>query len=131
LVNRCAHRGAIVRRELRGNATDHICIYHRWCYGLDGKLQGVPFRRGLKGKGGMSPDFDMAEHGLQSLRVASHKGVIFASFRSDVERLEDYLGPVFVHHLDRLFGKPIRILGYHRQRTFGNWKLYLENNRDT
>lgn len=131
MVNRCAHRGAIVRREPRGNATDHICIYHRWCYGLDGKLQGVPFRRGLKGKGGMGPDFHMAEHGLRQLQVASHAGVIFASFDSAVEPLEDYLGPVFVHHLDRLFGKPIRILGYQRQRTFGNWKLYLENNRDT
>ena len=131
MVNRCAHRGATVRREPRGNATDHICIYHRWCYGLDGKLQGVPFRRGLKGKGGMGPDFRMAEHGLRQLQVASHAGVIFASFDSAVEPLEDYLGPVFVHHLDRLFGKPIRILGYQRQRTFGNWKLYLENNRDT
>jgi anthranilate 1,2-dioxygenase large subunit len=131
IVNRCAHRGAAVRREPRGNASDHICIYHRWCYGLDGKLLGVPFRRGLKGKGGMAPHFNMAEHGLRRLHVASHAGVIFASFSSDAEPLTDYLGPVFVQHLDRLFSKPIRILGYHRQRTFGNWKLYLENNRDT
>ena len=27
-VNRCAHRGALVRRELSGNAAQHICIYH-------------------------------------------------------------------------------------------------------
>src|SRR5512145_547142 len=52
LGNRCAHRGAVVRREPRGNAQDHICIYHRWCYALDGKLLGLPFSRGLKGKGG-------------------------------------------------------------------------------
>src|SRR6185503_2585703 len=26
MVNRCAHRGALVRRETRGNATEHICI---------------------------------------------------------------------------------------------------------
>ena len=25
-VNRCAHRGALVRRELSGNATNHTCI---------------------------------------------------------------------------------------------------------
>src|SRR5579859_1425403 len=29
-VNRCAHRGAMVRRELSGNAKQHICIYHQW-----------------------------------------------------------------------------------------------------
>jgi anthranilate 1,2-dioxygenase large subunit len=131
MVNRCAHRGAIVRRETHGNTNDHTCIYHRWCYGLDGKLLGLPFRRGLKGKGGMSPEFNTAEHGLETLRVRSYRGVIFGTFSSDTESLEDYLGPVFLEHLDRLFSKPVRILGYHRQRTFGNWKLYLENNRDT
>lgn len=131
LVNRCAHKGALVRREPRGNATDHTCIYHRWCYDLDGKLLGLPFRRGLKGNGGMPPDFKQEEHGLQKLNVSVYKGVIFTSFQFDIEPLEDYLGPVFIHHLDRLFNRPIKILGYHRQRTFGNWKLYLENNRDT
>ena len=45
-VNRCAHRGAQVRRELAGNAAEHVCIYHQWCYGLDGRLTGIPFRRG-------------------------------------------------------------------------------------
>ncbi|MBV8121618.1 MAG: Rieske 2Fe-2S domain-containing protein, partial [Alphaproteobacteria bacterium] len=42
-VNRCAHRGALVRRELSGNAHEHICIYHQWCYGLDGRLKAIPF----------------------------------------------------------------------------------------
>ena len=131
MVNRCAHRGALVRRETRGNAKDHTCIYHKWCYGLDGGLIGVPFRRGLRGQGGMAPDFDTAEHGLQRLRVESYRGVIFASFRRELEPLADYLGPVFTRHIDRLFAKPIRILGYQRQRIMGNWKQYAENTRDT
>lgn len=131
VVNRCAHRGALVRRELKGNAPEHVCIYHRWCYGLDGKLLGLPFRRGLKGQGGMPPEFDMAEHGLEALTVATYQGVIFASFRDDSEPIESYLGAVISRHLDRLFGKPIRVLGYHRQVIDGNWKLYLENTRDT
>src|SRR5579885_2373914 len=131
VVNRCAHRGALVRREVRGNAAEHICIYHRWCYGLDGGLLGLPFRRGLKGQGGMPPEFDMAQHGLERLAVATYQGVIFASFREDAEPLETYLGGVITRHHDRLFGKPIRVLGYHRQVIDGNWKLYLENTRDT
>jgi anthranilate 1,2-dioxygenase large subunit len=131
LVNRCAHRGALVRRESCGNALEHVCIYHRWCYAPDGRLMGLPFRKGLKGKGGMSEDFRIEEHGLTALRVAIYAGVIFASFSQEAEPLEDYLGPVFRSHLDRLFSKPIRILGYQRQRIYGNWKLYLENTRDT
>ena len=131
MVNRCAHRGALVRRETHGNAKDHICIYHKWCYGHDGSLVGLPFRRGLRGEGGMPADFDMAAHGLQRLHVASYRGVIFASFRQEVEPLADYLGPVFTRHIDRLFARPVRVLGYQRQRIAGNWKLYAENTRDT
>ena len=59
LVNRCAHRGAMVRREMSGNASEHTCIYHQWCYGLDGRLNSIPFRRGIRGKGGLDPSFDM------------------------------------------------------------------------
>jgi anthranilate 1,2-dioxygenase large subunit len=131
MVNRCAHRGALVRREARGNAPEHICIYHRWCYGADGTLLGLPFRRGIRGKGGMGPDFDMAQHGLQKLRIASRAGVIFATFQADAEALEDYLGPIFLGHIDRIFTRPIKVLGYQRQHIAGNWKLYLENQRDT
>jgi anthranilate 1,2-dioxygenase large subunit len=130
MVNRCAHRGALVRRETRGNARDHVCIYHRWCYNLDGSLRGLPFRQGLKGKGGMSPEFKPADHGLRRLKVESYAGVIFASFRDEAEPLVTYLGPVMTKHLDRIFHKPIRILGYQRQLIRGNWKLYLEDTRD-
>ena len=57
-VNRCAHRGAMVVRKTHGNASEHVCIYHRWCYSLEGDIQGIPFRRGIKGDGGMPADFD-------------------------------------------------------------------------
>lgn len=131
LVNRCAHRGAIVRREAHGNAKEHTCIYHCWLYGLDGSLRGVPFRRGLKGKGGMPADFEMKEHGLQQLRVASLDGILFASFSAEAEPLEQYLGDVITAHLRKLVSRPIRILGYQRQMIHGNWKFYSENTRDT
>jgi anthranilate 1,2-dioxygenase large subunit len=131
MVNQCGHRGALVRREIRGNAKDHTCIYHRWSYDLEGSLTGLPFRRGLKGKGGMSADFKLEEHGLKKLRVDSYAGVVFATFSADTEPLPDYLGPVITKHFDRVFSKPIRLLGYQRQRIHGNWKFYLENQRDT
>jgi anthranilate 1,2-dioxygenase large subunit len=129
-VNRCAHRGALVRRELSGNAERHICLYHQWCYGLDGSLNAIPFRRGIRGKGGMSPDFDMAAHALNPLQVGAINGAVFGTLADDAEPLEDYLGAPVIAQLQRLFDRPVRVLGYNRQRIRGNWKLYAENTRD-
>ncbi|HZU90561.1 MAG TPA: Rieske 2Fe-2S domain-containing protein [Stellaceae bacterium] len=129
-VNRCAHRGALVRREIAGNAREHICLYHQWCYGLDGSLKAIPFRRGIKGKGGLDPSFDMGRHGLPPVHVESLNGVLFGTLSEEAEPLEDYLGAPVAAQLRRLFDRPVRILGYHRQRIRGNWKLYAENTRD-
>jgi len=130
MVNRCAHRGAIVRREAHGNAQNHTCIYHRWNYGLDGKLLGIPFQRGVMGQGGMSADFKRECHGLEKLRVQSYHGILFVTFSDSVQPLEDYLGPNMSWHLKRLMSKKVKVLGYQRQRIHGNWKLYCENLRD-
>jgi anthranilate 1,2-dioxygenase large subunit len=130
LVNGCAHRGAMVRREMSGNAREHTCIYHQWCYGLDGRLKSIPFRRGIRGKGGLEPSFDMSVHGLRKLRVASVNGALFGTLAEDVEPLEDYLGAPVLAQLRRLFERPMTILGYNRQRIRANWKLYAENTRD-
>jgi anthranilate 1,2-dioxygenase large subunit len=129
-VNRCAHRGGLVRREISGNAGEHICIYHQWCYGLDGRLQAIPFRRGIRGKGGLDPGFDMEEHGLRPLQVQVIDGLVFGTLSDAAEPLEDYLGPPVLAQLHRLFDRELRILGYNRQRIRGNWKLYAENTRD-
>src|SRR5271166_2811370 len=129
-VNRCAHRGAQVRRERSGNAEQHICIYHQWCYALDGSLTAIPFRRGIRGKGGLDPSFEMGRHGLRPLRVGNIDGVLFGTLADDAEPLEEYLGSPILAQLNRLFDRPVRVLGYNRQRIRGNWKLYAENTRD-
>ena len=130
VVNSCAHRGAAVCRELRGNRPNLECVYHQWAYNLKGELIGVPFRRGIKGKGGMPKSFDMKEHSLRRLRVESIAGLVFATFSENVESLESYLGPMTVKAIKRIFNKPIKILGDQRQYIRGNWKLYAENVRD-
>jgi anthranilate 1,2-dioxygenase large subunit len=129
-VNRCAHRGATVRRQVSGNAREHRCVYHQWCYDGRGDLISVPYRRATPPFGGYAPDFDMKAHGLRKLRVASHKGVIFASFDPDAPSLEQFLDEPLLAAIDRLFSRPVRVLGYMRQRIHGNWKLYVENTRD-
>ena len=131
MVNRCAHRGAAVCRHARGNTKVHTCIYHRWSYDLSGNLVGIPFQRGIRGEGGMDADFDKSAHGLRRLRVACYNGIVFATFSDATEPIEDYLGPMMCGHISRLMCRPVRILGYQRQRIHGNWKFYLENLRDT
>ncbi len=133
--NVCAHRGMQFCRERHGNRASFICPYHQWSYKLDGTLQGVPFRRGVKQdgqvNGGMPADFDMAQHGLTRLKVATRGGVVFASFDHDIESLEDFIGPEILRWFDRLFdGRQLKILGYNRQRIPGNWKLMQENIKD-
>jgi len=135
IENVCAHRGMQFCRERSGNVKSLVCPYHQWNYSLQGDLQGVPFRRGVKqdGKvlGGMPKEFKPDENGLNKLKVATRGGVVFASFDHDVESLEDFLGPVILNYFDRLFnGRELTLLGYNRQRIPGNWKLMQENIKD-
>ena len=129
-VNRCAHRGATVERRTAGNAREHRCVYHQWCYNAKGDLTGVPYRHGVKGMGGYAPEFNLREHGLQKLRFATCKGVIFASFDAAAPSLEEYLDQPMLGQIERIFARPVKLLGHMRQRIKGNWKLYVENTRD-
>ena len=137
--NRCAHRGVAFCRERSGNKTELVCPYHQWNYKLNGDLQGVPFRRGVRQEGpdgvklvgGMPADFDLKDHGLTKLKVAVRGGAVFASFDHSVCSLEDYLGPMICQYFDRVFsGRKLVLLGYNRQRIPGNWKLMQENIKD-
>jgi anthranilate 1,2-dioxygenase large subunit len=128
--NLCMHRGALLVRESRGNTKSFDCVYHQWSFDLTGALRGVPMRRGVRGEGGMPPTFDMANFGLDALRVEVMNGLIFASFSKSVEPLADYLGEGIVANIQRIFNRPIRIMGDYRQYIHGNWKLYAENTRD-
>jgi len=130
-VNRCAHRSMQFCVTNRGTAKEFVCPYHQWTYDLDGKLLGLPFRRGYKGQGGMPADFEPAAHGLETLSVACRNGVVFASFAQPNETLETYLGPKMLGYFDRVFdGRPLEVLGYMRQRIPSNWKLMMENIKD-
>lgn len=129
--NRCAHRAAEFCRELSGNAKEFVCPYHQWSYDLKGNLAGVPFRRGVNGKGGMPADFKNADHGLRKLNVTTHRGVVFASYCNDMESFPDYLGAEVLREFEATFDgrKPV-LLGHYRHTLPGNWKLYHENLKD-
>lgn len=129
--NRCVHRAAEFCRELSGNAKEFVCPYHQWSYDLKGNLAGVPFRRGVNGKGGMPKDFKNSEHGLKRLAVTTHRGVVFASYVQDMEPLEEYFGAEILREFNATFdGRKLTLLGHYRHSLPGNWKLYHENLKD-
>lgn len=132
IENRCAHRGAQICQALSGNTgTALMCPYHQWSYDLDGNLTSLPFRRGIKGKGGMPASFAMRDHGLNRLMVETLNGVVFASFDHAAPTLRDYLGPDMEKWFTRIFdGRKLRIVGCQRQMIDCNWKLQMENLKD-
>jgi len=130
MVNRCAHKGAMVCFEPSGKRENFTCVYHSWTYDLKGNLTTVAFRRGINGKGGMPDDFELGNHGLERLRVERFHGLVFGTFSETVPPLAEYLGPEMVANIERLFNRPIELLGYHHQPMENNWKLYAENVRD-
>lgn len=131
MVNRCAHRGALVCLDPRGNRKSFTCVYHNWSYDLQGNLTGLAFRNGIKGQGGMPDSFDVAEHGLEQLRVTSFSGLVFGTFHPDTPPIADYLGPDMATNISRVFNRPVKVLGQYSQYLRNNWKLIVENFRDS
>src|SRR5687768_10859521 len=129
--NRCAHRGALVCMQARGKAERFACIYHNWTYDHAGNLTNVAFRRGIAGKGGMPADAKPESQAPRKLRVASLGGLVFGTLSLEVEDLETYVGPEVLPRLKRVLKKPLKLLGAYTQVLPNNWKLYMDNVKDT
>lgn len=131
LENRCAHRGAQICWQNTGKVKDFTCPYHQWNYSLDGNLQGLPFRRGVMGKGGMPRDFDITQHNIRKLRSVNRGGSIWATFSEETKPFDAYCGEEVLAEIDHMLpGKKLKLLGYSRQLIPSNWKMYLENLKD-
>jgi phenylpropionate dioxygenase-like ring-hydroxylating dioxygenase large terminal subunit len=129
--NRCAHRGSLLVLDERGEARDIICVYHNWSYDLAGNLTGVAFRKGLGGKGGMPADCRPEAHGPRKLKLATLAGLAFGTLAADAPPLEQYLGAEIVRRIRRVMRAPVKLLGGYSQTLPSNWKLYMENVKDT
>jgi anthranilate 1,2-dioxygenase large subunit len=131
--NRCAHRGALISLEEGGaNQRSFSCVYHGWSYDLQGTLTGVAFKDGVGGKGGMPASFCMADHAPRKLRIAVVHGLVFGSFSDDVLPIEEYLGAQIMARIERVLAhrKPL-VIGRFTQVLPNNWKLYMENVKDS
>src|SRR5215470_7096552 len=129
--NRCAHRGSLLCLKEHGEAREIVCVYHNWTYDLTGRLTGVAFRRGIAGKGGMPSDCKPEMHAPRQLRVALFAGLVFGTLGRDTPALEQYLGPDHVARIRRVMRAPARPIGGYSQIIPSNWKLYIENVKDS
>ncbi len=124
-VNSCTHRGLPVCRADHGNTKRFVCPYHNWSYTVSGELVAIPQERQLRCKP------DKSQLGLKPVpRLESWRGLVFGSFREDIESLEDYLGDMRFY-LDAFFDRfegGVEIVGApHRWILDANWKLPMEN----
>lgn len=129
--NRCAHRGALICMQARGRVERFSCIYHNWTYDHAGNLTNVAFRRGIAGKGGMGPDAQPESQAPKKLRVSVLHGLVFGTLAPEAPSLEDYIGPEVLPRLTRVLKKPLKLLGAYTQVLPNNWKLYMDNVKDT
>src|SRR4029453_18578940 len=75
--------------------------------------------------------FARAARGPRPPRAATLGGLVFASLSAEAPPLEEYLGDAVRARLTRVLGKPIRVMGRFVQPLPNNWKLYVENVKDT
>lgn len=120
--NFCRHRGATLLDAANGNTGSAIvCPYHRWTYGLDGGLRGVPDRQSC------FADLDRAKLGLKPAALGVFREFIFVNPNAGA-RFEDWIAPVaelaWPHDLCAGDVKEAVPLVYHLKC---NWKVFAEN----
>lgn len=118
--NSCRHRGSILCGPGSGTMPRLTCPYHRWTYGLDGRLLAA---------GRMPADFDKSTHGLKRVHLETIAGAIFiclAETPPDIGMLRSDLTPLLAPH-DLAHAKVAAksVLVEH-----ANWKLVMENGRE-
>ncbi|MGW1564603.1 aromatic ring-hydroxylating oxygenase subunit alpha [Streptomyces sp. NPDC002144] len=119
--NVCRHRGARILNEQHGSVGNIVCGYHRWTYGVDGRLLHAE---------SLPPDFDRSCFGLRAVHARTLAGLVFicladqppADFDEVAARIESYIAP---HGLG--LAKVATQIDLVEN---GNWKLTMENNRE-
>lgn len=126
LYNRCRHRANLLCQNERGNVADFICPYHGWTYSTNGMLIAPSFGEAYDSR------LKQEDFALTPVpRVASYRGLVFASVAADGIGLDEHLGKAkelldFV--IDRSpQGEIMLNAGAQAVRYHGNWKMLPEN----
>lgn len=123
--NSCAHRGAELVRDLRGNLgkAGFRCFYHLWGYDLKGR--NIRMTR-PEGYCGLNSD----DYGLRRVRTECAAGLVFVSLKEEVEPLETYLDGMLGHVNEHVGGVEYEVFHHHSAVVNSNWKLWNENNTE-
>ena len=118
--NVCPHRGSQLCQGASGKSAKLVCPYHKWTFGLDGKLLFA---------GNMGSDFDPLEKGLKQAHCAVVETYIYvcvAETAPDFEAFSKAVTPFIAPHnlADCKVAHESTIVEK------GNWKLVFENNRE-
>ncbi|HXQ52216.1 MAG TPA: Rieske 2Fe-2S domain-containing protein [Stellaceae bacterium] len=126
LFNRCRHRGNLVCNRDRGSAATLKCPYHGWTYSRSGALLEPSFEEGY------DSNLRREDFALSAVpRVASYRGLVFASAAATGPSLDEHLGQV-KEYLDLFMdvsptGEVELNTGIQKLRYKGNWKFLPEN----
>ena len=118
--NSCRHRGSLLCKPGSGTAPRLVCPYHRWTYGLDGKLLAA---------GRMPDDFVKGDHSLMPVHLETVAGAMFiclAETPPPFDTMRRDLTPLLApHNLDHA-----KLAFESTLVEYGNWKLVMENGRE-
>jgi Rieske 2Fe-2S family protein len=118
--NACRHRGSRVCSESKGKTAKLVCPYHKWTFGLDGKLLFA---------GNMGEKFNNNDHNLMPVNcevVNSYIYICVADQAPDFEQFRQDLSPFIApHNLENC-----KVAHEADLVEDGNWKLVFENNRE-
>ena len=119
LHNVCRHRaGPLALCNGRG-AKRLRCHYHGWTYALDGQLLSAPEMQDAS-------NFDVGAIKLPQARVASWRGLVFATLDERAPALADLLDGMDA----RLGNHDIGHYAFHARESYDiacNWKTYIDN----
>jgi len=119
--NLCRHRGTELL-EGKGNAGKTlVCPYHRWTYGLDGALRGLP------NKSECFPDLDRKGLSLMDAGVGIWKGIVFAN-PNPSQSFDEWISPMAGAEFPHDITDPSLIAGeefVYKMKC--NWKVFFEN----
>jgi phenylpropionate dioxygenase-like ring-hydroxylating dioxygenase large terminal subunit len=79
----------------------------------------------------MPADSRPDQHGPRQLRVEVFAGLVFGTLGANAVPVEQYLGPDIAAKVRRVMKAPAKLLGGYSQMLPGNWKLYMENVKDS
>jgi len=125
-VNSCSHRGPEIVRNLRGNAKEFECLFHRWIYDASsGECIGMP-----RGDAFERVGLDRSCFGLRQVRCEEYLGLTFINLDDGAGPLREFIGNSLELEEEILGTKPLEVFDYYEQVLETNWKNWQETNMD-